>query len=150
VARLRNEIMESADGRETGGALYGACEPDGSVLVTDILGPSWWTERSTYQIKMEPDVFLRFEAQLPPGRLWLGDWHTHDEYVARPSDPDKRGWAGFLRAKLGVYVGVIATPDPREEWRWDNPTFTGWVNRREDGISRCERATIERTDWEWH
>jgi Prokaryotic homologs of the JAB domain len=139
---LRNEIVE-CDGRETGGGLFGSIRESGAVVVSRVVGPTWWTERSTYQINMEPERFLEFER---PDQIWLGDWHTHDAPVAEPSEQDKRGWSSFVRAELALYVGVIACPADTEDWRWANPTIYAWINRREVGATRCEHATIDLLD----
>jgi len=91
---------------------------------------------------MDRKRFLGHEAALHPW-LWVGDWHSHDELVAHPSEPDERGWAAFVRAHVGLYVGVIATPRDLEDcWRWSNAIIRAWVNRVEDGVPRCEPATL--------
>jgi Prokaryotic homologs of the JAB domain len=136
---LRNEIAE-CDGLEVGGGLFGSIRENGAVVVSHVLGPTWWTERSKYQINMEPARLFKFER---PDQIWLGDWHTHDAPAAEPSEQDRRGWGSFVREKLGVYLGVIACPADTEDWRWANPTIRDWVNRREGGVTRCERAALD-------
>jgi JAB domain-containing protein similar to deubiquitination enzymes len=142
---LREEVMEF-DGFEFGGGLFGQVGADGTVLVERICGPTDWTERSTHGITIERDRMLAIERALPDSWHWVGDWHTHDEPITRPSEPDFRGWAAAVRSALGVYVGVIATPDPRDDWRFDNPTFAAWIVRAGE-LPRP--ATIERTTT-WH
>jgi len=88
---------------------------------------------------IEREAYLAIEASRARlGQVWVGDWHTHDELRPRPSENDFRGWVAAIRSRLGLYVGIVGTPDPHPAWRCDAPSFTAWVAR--DG--ECVRATI--------
>jgi proteasome lid subunit RPN8/RPN11 len=132
---LRSEVIDSADDRETGGALFGQIR-GGRVVVARICGPSYWTERATDTFRVERDRYLALERTLPDEVVWVGDWHSHDELTARPSESDFAGWTGMLRRAVGAYVGVIVTPDPRVEWRFDAPRFAAWLATA-DGVARA-------------
>jgi JAB domain-containing protein similar to deubiquitination enzymes len=141
---LRDELMATADGRETGGALMGSIGRGGSVVVEHVVGPTDWTERDAHTFRIERDSWLLIErSHDQPGWLWLGDWHSHDELEPRPSQHDFDGWRAAVRRGVGLYVGVIATPDPDVDWRFDAPRFAAWITTR-DG--KCVRATLAKGD----
>jgi hypothetical protein len=136
---LRNEAM-GFDGEEVGGALFGKFDRAGNVLVEYVCGPSDWAERDANTFVIERSTYLAIErARARLGQVWLGDWHTHDELVPRPSPNDFRGWRAAVRRAAGLYLGILATPDPHPYWRFDAPSFAAWVAR--DGV--CVPAIIE-------
>jgi hypothetical protein len=64
---LRDEVAEF-DGYEIGGGLFGSVADDGTVIVERVCGPSYWMERSTNEIVIEPDRYRAIEETLP----WVG------------------------------------------------------------------------------
>ena len=81
---------------ETGGLLMGYHCSDGSVVVTDLIGPG--PNADHQPMEFEPD-YAHTSAEID--RLWqrgdytvyVGEWHTHPNNVALPSQQD----VGVLR-----------------------------------------------------
>jgi hypothetical protein len=127
------EIIYEYDGDESGAGLFGEIRGD-RVIVERVLAASAWAERSENEFRIEPDLYRRFEAAR--GVTWLGDFHLHREAgPPKPSQPDFDGWRAMVRARVGAYVGMVATVwMPGEDWLRFEPRFVAWVATRNGGL----------------
>jgi len=139
---LHREIEEECDHREGGGGLYGHIEQDGTIVVSSVNGCGLYTERGPDVIHLSRERLLRFER---PGVHLIGDWHSHDDRTACPSEPDERGWVASVRSQFGVHCGMIVTPRDydAEDWRWTNANLSAWIARSDGGL---KLTSIGRSD----
>ncbi len=110
LARIAR-IVATRHPRESGGALLGM-RRGRHIEVTNITTPARGDSASRFH-------FLRRDKrhQLKTNWLWrrsggfvdhVGEWHTHDEMVPRPSPTDSTGWKGLgLRRRGQVMVFLI-------------------------------------------
>lgn len=147
--RIWRTIRETADGRETGGALLGF-ERDGTIVIDDAGGIDWFGEqvsRSPITVLLSAEWALELEQthrEIGSPARWIGEWHSHDYGGARPSEGDYGSWLTGLCHFGAFWVGMIATPgapgSPGEPGqpvpsRWVDapPQLHAWVVRRLPG-----------------
>ena len=101
--------------RETGGILMGRWLSGGRALVTAVIGPGPKAQHGRTSFEPDQNWQEREVARLykRSGRIWnyLGDWHTHPDGSATPSDQDvavARGIARASRARCPAPVMLIA------------------------------------------
>jgi integrative and conjugative element protein (TIGR02256 family) len=129
------EAPRSADGRETGGALFGFdADIYGPILVTHATGPGPKAERKR-------DVFSRdLEYTKPASEVayaeccarWIGEWHTHPDGPPMPSSRDLTSYLTHLDdPDLGfiTFLSLIVVPD---DSAWTGATVLAWEIDREE------------------
>lgn len=123
------EAPRSADGRETGGALFGFdADIYGPTLITHASGPGLNAIR-------ERDFFLRdlkhteSEAAATYADCcarWIGEWHTHPEGPPAPSKRDITSYLAHLHdpeLNFETFVSLIVLPN---DSHWRSATVMAW------------------------
>ena len=125
LEQLYREVMESLDGREAAGGLYGF-EKDGEVVIDGVAPPWPSAMRTSVGTEINIDHILAFET---PDAAWIGDWHTHpnpDSFTC--SDADERTWRRSASLVHNSYVGVIAfTGDDDGRNPYYKPGLRAWA-----------------------
>ncbi len=136
------------DGVETGGYLFARFPADDSdvrVVYTTGAGAGSRHGRRSMALAAEADVRRELIPDWLDGDdlLRVGDWHYHPTSGAsRPSKPDVRAWASYLRRDdrryTFAYPAIIAIPGGAS-----GPSLQGWVTRSaRTGHYVCEPANV--------
>ncbi len=127
---IDREARDSQDGLETGGILLG--HEVGDVLEVTVAGspgpaaiqrPTRFRRDLTHAQQLSDDAFKT------DGSIWLGEWHTHPEGPATPSELDHQSYAEMLAdTELGFvqFLCFIVTPGQNA---WGMPRLWPWIVR---------------------
>lgn len=134
---ISDESKASADGRETGGILLGHDTP-GELYVRKAGGPGPSAHRSRHRFlrDLQHARDLADAVYELDGSVWLGEWHTHPEGPAEPSDLDLTTYAAHLSdSSLGFdrFLACIVVPCP--EHRWAHVGLCVWIVTRTGAIA---------------
>lgn len=120
VRSITLESKASEDGNETGGILLGQ-DNAGELCVRRAGGPGPNAKRSTHRFlrDLQHARDLADHAYDADGSIWLGEWHTHPQGPATPSDIDLTTYTGHLSdASLAFdrFLACIVLPCPEHQW----------------------------------
>ena len=112
------------DGCEVGGGLFG--QVSGDRIVVECVGrQAWMRDRTPSQTEIP--VCGNVELARSLGLTWVGDWHVEPgEVSGAPSPTDEHAWTG-LRGGGDVWLGVIVTHGPDENWPFCDPRLHAWT-----------------------
>lgn len=136
LEKIKSIIRSSNPRLETGGALFGV--PDGTrVLHAAGPGPlaehgSKFFKRDLSYTQQEAERFYQADRS-----QWVGEWHTHVDVPATPSDVDLQTYVKHLTdSDLGFerFVALIVSTAGHQ------PTLAAWVLERRDGKIFLEHA----------
>lgn len=86
----QNKQVSTRD-REAGGQLFWTWTPEGRRRVSAITGPRPTDRRSRRRYKADHyQEKIEIDEKYQDGHYFLGDWHTHPESIARPSETDRQ------------------------------------------------------------
>lgn len=116
---------------EAFGVLIGAYDPQNHILfITDCTEPMGKDISHKYSFKMRDEehskavnkTFYRTKGF----QNYLGTWHTHPEYVPRPSQTDKNDWNRAIKNNRGIpqFLFVIVGTEqiaffPKKQFKGD-------------------------------
>lgn len=96
LAKMRRYIQASTADLEAGGVLMGREPVDGGLIVVDLITtPLPKDRRSRTSFERRDQGHLRsYERQNRMCNIYayIGEWHTHPQYVPSPSDKDLNNW----------------------------------------------------------
>lgn len=139
------EAAASADGKETGGILFGAdpaTMPQGISPAQDVWvrhaggpGPAAVRQAAYFRRDYAYAQQLALDAFDKDGSQWVGEWHTHPRGGRRPSRSDRAIYRRHLAdPALGLdrFTALIVTPrfglcDRLVGGRWHDPHITAWT-----------------------
>lgn len=88
---------------ETGGILIGTLDKGPTITITDITTSQPKDVRHKFRFLRSADGHQSVMDQLwkESGyrKMYLGEWHTHSEFVPSPSRVDIRGWKSIARKR---------------------------------------------------
>jgi integrative and conjugative element protein (TIGR02256 family) len=133
ASSIAQHSAASADGLETGGLLLGHIEIDRVVVhFAGGPGPGALREPTRFQRDLGHAQELADAAWKLNRSIWLGDWHTHPNASAAPSDTDMQTYQRHLTdpdLTLPTFLSLIALADD-----WTSAQVVAWtVALAEDG-----------------
>ncbi len=122
--------LESIDGLETGGILLGHDE-DGLPEITVAGRPGPAAVRTTNRFRRDLSYAqqLSDDAFEADGSVWLGEWHTHPNGPAMPSELDLQSYAKMLgdsELAFSQFLCFIVVPCGDS---WSTPMLWPWIVR---------------------
>lgn len=114
----KHRQMKSQD-LESGGQLFYASAPEGHICVEDITGPRKTDQRSRSRYK--PDrrkELLEIDENFLRQLHYIGDWHSHPEFIARASGNDIAAITDIFNSSVNRREGfllVIVGTGPLED-----------------------------------
>lgn len=126
---IAKEAPHSADGRETGGALFGFdADLYGPTLITHASGPgpNAVRERDLFSRDLDYTRMAADAAYADCCSRWIGEWHTHPDGPPTPSTRDLASYLTHLNdPALGfeTFLSLIVIPDDAS---WDGATLLAW------------------------
>jgi integrative and conjugative element protein (TIGR02256 family) len=126
---IAREAPRSADGRETGGALFGfEADAYGPILVTHAIGPGPNAERKRdrFSRDLQYTKTASDAAYSECCARWIGEWHTHPDGPPTPSSRDLTSYLAHLGdPALGftTFLSLIVIPDNPT---WDEAALLAW------------------------
>ncbi len=117
--RVAELARKSADGLETGGALFGLSTSDGRVEVTHATTSGPCAERRCNFFRRDL-IHTQQEAiriHLLDRSEWVGEWHTHVSGSYMPSAVDLQTYLGHLgdaELSFSFFISLIVVP--RNNW----------------------------------
>lgn len=116
----------SIDGLETGGLLLGHIDTDRVVVqFAGGPGPAALREPTRFQRDLDHARMLAAAAWKLNGSIWLGEWHTHPNSSAAPSDTDMQTYQQHLTdpdLTLPSFLSLIAIATD-----WTSPDVFAWT-----------------------
>jgi len=102
--KLHQHLLEEADGRESGGGLFGRVEVDRIVVEDIVCAPASVVRTGTRFF--DGGGYPQMEAKV--GHAFVGHYHSHPEGGGEPSELDEAAWKRW-RARAGgiAFAGVI-------------------------------------------
>lgn len=114
---FRNIILAHDFSVETGGIIVGEMRPlDESIVITDVSAPFEKDSRDRFHFNRKSDGHQEYMDKLwkESGlkKMYLGEWHTHDQKIPVPSSIDINNWKKIeQRNKVApeMYFIIIGT-----------------------------------------
>lgn len=128
LAAIGHHAVASGDGMETGGILLGH-DRGQRIDVLHAGGPGPAAQRRADFFCRDIGYAQQFalDAWASDRSIWIGEWHTHLRWSARPSPLDLYTYRNLLAdPALGLdrFVAVIVTAT---DDRWQSCRATGWT-----------------------
>lgn len=126
---IAKEAPRSADGRETGGALFGFdAGIYGPTLITHASGPGPKAvrKRDFFSRDLDYTKTAAGAAYADCCSRWIGEWHTHPDGPPTPSSRDLASYLIHLEdPSLGfeTFLSLIVIPD---DAKWNGATVLAW------------------------
>lgn len=139
LAAITEQVRIGGTELETGGILLGHNHPDRcTILVAGDPGPNAVRRPRAFSRDRDHAEALADAAWDEHKATWVGEWHTHPEGLAMPSDIDLNAYFGHLRdPDLGFdyFISlIIALLPPGDQTGHDHvyppgqpASMTGWV-----------------------
>lgn len=154
LATITEEVRTGGAVLETGGILLGHNHHDHcTILVVGDPGPNAVRHRRTFSRDRAHAEDLADAAWADHQATWVGEWHTHPEGMATPSDIDLASYLGHLNdTDLGFdyFISLIIALMPPEQQPLTDQTNTGsasmtaWVIRS-GSVERARISTMQET-----
>ena len=129
VRSIASESRASEDGNETGGILLGH-DSAGDLCVRRAGGPGPNAKRSPHRFlrDLQHARDLADHAYDVDGSIWLGEWHTHPQGPATPSDLDLTTYSAHLSDTSLAFDRFLACIVlPRPEHQWTHVILNAWI-----------------------
>ena len=92
VKRIIRRIRKGLPSNESGGIILGRVLPDRCILIEEITLPTEFDERGYYFFKRDrktaQNIINQRWKESNGEVIYLGEWHTHNEYNPQPSKRD--------------------------------------------------------------
>lgn len=90
--------------RENGGIIVGILNPVRKrIVITDVTEPQKKDKCSSYRFKRDvyghQEIMDQLWKESDNIKTYLGEWHTHNERIPKPSFVDRRNWINISKRK---------------------------------------------------